>query len=355
MDQATRPKNHRMLSAEELSAFCLQLSYPVKSGISPVECVGLMLEETDSALEKEILQPVYAELLAGAPMDKALAVPGCFPDYMLSMLSIGQLSGNLDRVLDGLVRYYAKEAERSATIKRAITGPAVMLGVMAVLIVVLITQVLPVFNQVFRQMGTEMSGLAVGLMNAGQVIQSSMAVIGVVLVLLAVGIFVLTKSKGGSAALGNVADKVFFRGRLNLSMGRARFASAMALMASGGLDLDESMEHAQALLKDNALADSVIQCRQMVSTGEAFPQAAQKAGIFTGMLSGILSAGFKAGSFDAAISELATRCQIQAEDMLERFIGRIEPTLIVVLSVSVGLVLLSVMLPLISMLSSIGI
>jgi type IV pilus assembly protein PilC len=353
MDENTR-KIARTLSAEELSAFCLQMSYPVKAGISPVECIGMMLEETQSAGEKAILQPVYAELLAGAPLSNALEKPGCFPGYMIHMLSIGQLSGNLDRVLDGLVRYYAKEAGRAAAIKRAVTGPAVMLGVMAVLIVVLITQVLPVFNQVFQQMGVEMSGLATGLMRAGQAIQGAMAVIGIVLVVLAVAVFVAVRSKKGSAALSRFADRLFFRGQLSQALGRARFASAMSLMVSGGLDLDQSLERAEGLLEDNTLAPAVAACRGAVVKGEAFPKAAQDAGIFTGMLAGILSAGFKAGSFDQAIEELAVRCQSESEDMLERFVLRIEPALIVVLSVSVGLVLLSVMLPLISMLSSIG-
>lgn len=355
MDENKTPVKGAVLSAEELAAFSLQLSYPVKAGVSPAECIGLMLEETGSEGEKAILAPVYDRLMAGEPLDAALAKTGKFPDYMVQMLSIGQVSGNLDKVLDGLVDYYNKEAQRQASIRRAVTGPAVMLGVMAVLIVVLITQVLPVFDRVFRQMGTGLSPLALGLVNAGNGIRIAMIIIGALLAALAVGVFISSRRREGSNAISHLADKVFFRGRLGLTMGRARFASAMSLMVSGGLDLDHSLEEASRLLKGSDLEAAVASCRQQVSQGESFPLAAQKAGIFSGMMSGILSAGFKAGSFDKAIAELAARCQKQSEEMLERFILRIEPALIVILSVSVGLVLLSVMLPLISMLSSVGI
>ncbi len=354
MDGNVKPAG-RMLSAEELSAFCLQLSYPVSAGVPTLECIGLVLEQTEEKGEREILSPVYDSLLAGASLSDALKVVGCFPPYMLQMVEVGQASGNLDKVLAGLTDYYLKEAERAAGVRRAVTGPSVMLGVMAVLIFVLIVKVLPVFNQVFMQMGVELSPLALWLLKAGQVIQGSLVAICAVLVVAAVCIFILLRRKQGVAALNGIADKIFFSGRLGLALSRARFASAMALMASGGIDLDESLERSQPLLEGTALSDAVSNCREAMRSGAAFPKAVQDSGIFTGVMRGILTAGFKAGSFDRAIAEIATRCQAQAEDMLDRFIMRIEPTLIVILSVSVGLVLLSVMLPLISMLSSIGI
>jgi type IV pilus assembly protein PilC len=102
------------------------------------------------------------------------------------------------------------------------------------------------------------------------------------------------------------------------------------------------------------LGQSVAGCRSDLEKGESFPAAVQKAGIITGIEAGILKTGFRAGSLDKAVAELARRYQSMAEGILERFTGRIEPTLIVILSVTVGLALLSVMLPLIGMLSSIG-
>jgi type IV pilus assembly protein PilC len=347
-------KPGRILGPDEVSAFCLQLSYPVQSGISPVDCIGLMLEETDVKREKEILQPVYQLLLEGAPLPRALADAGCFPDYMIQMMEIGQSSGNLDRVLAGLVEYYRKEADTAAGIKRAAVEPAVMLAVTSVLLLVLVIKVLPVFQQVFMQLGGQLSPFAAALAGASDVIRLVIPVVGVALLILAAALFVTLRSESSATKITGVADKLFFRGKLGLSIARARFAAALSLTASSGMMLDECLGKAEGLLADTVLKEPVAVCRQSLAQGSSFPEAVQKAGIFAGIEIGILKAGFKAGAFDKAISELAARFERESQALIEAFIMKIEPTLIIVLSVTVGLALLSVMLPLIGMLSSIG-
>ena len=353
MDKKNRVS--KVLAPEELAAFCLQLSYPTRAGIPSVDSIGLLLEETQIKAEKEILSFIYDKLKDGSPFADALESAGCFPHYMLQMVKIGQSSGNLDKVLEGLVDHYQKEAQRSAAIRRASMGPAVMLIVMSILLLVLVVKILPVFQQVFRQMGTQLSSFAQALMQASDVIRVVMPVISVLLLVFAVVLWVLLRGRSGTTRVFGIADKIFFKGKLGLAMSQARFASSLSLTISSGMAFDGALTYTENLLKESELGDAVAQCRKRVAEGETFPSAAKQAGIIVGVESGILAAGFKAGVLDRALEELAIRYQQKSEAILDNFVGRIEPGLIVILSITVGLALLSVMLPLIGMLSSMGV
>ncbi|MCL1849763.1 MAG: type II secretion system F family protein, partial [Clostridiales bacterium] len=98
----------------------------------------------------------------------------------------------------------------------------------------------------------------------------------------------------------------------------------------------------------------IEQCKNLLEEGVTFSSAVEKSGIFTGLEIGLISAGFRAGSSEAVMQELARRCHNQTEDIMSKVMSRIEPLLIVILVFVVGMLLLSVMMPLLSMMESIG-
>jgi type IV pilus assembly protein PilC len=129
----------------------------------------------------------------------------------------------------------------------------------------------------------------------------------------------------------------------------------MSLMLSSGLNMGEALERSSELVGESSFSANIKLCKEKLEEGETFPRAAEAASIFTGMQSGLLSAGFRSGITEQAMREVARLCEDDSDAMLFRMVNRVEPALIVVLALSVGLVLLSVMLPLIGMMSAIGV
>jgi type IV pilus assembly protein PilC len=166
---------------------------------------------------------------------------------------------------------------------------------------------------------------------------------------------IMSLSPGGRASLSRIADRVFFGNKLNPAVSRSRFASAMSLMLSSGLNIGEALDRSGALIGEGAFSANIKLCKEKIETGETFPKAAEAANIFTSMQSGLLSAGFRSGITEQAMSEVSRLCEEDSDAMLFRMVNRVEPALIVVLALSVGLVLLSVMLPLIGMMTAIGV
>ena len=159
----------KVLSNSERILFCEQMGMILKSGISAAE--GIMIMKEDAGQEESPLRELYEEIQrnldeTGIFYD-ALEETGAFPDYMIQMARIGEQTGNLDEVMEGLAAYYEREENMVQDIKSAVTYPLLMLGMMLVIFLVMIVKVLPVFAQVYEQLGGQMTGMAAVLLQAG--------------------------------------------------------------------------------------------------------------------------------------------------------------------------------------------
>ena len=345
-----RREKKRPLGAEELSVFCLQLSLMLHAGIGSEESVGILAGDARTPEEKNLLTGVHQALTEGESLSRALEGAGVFPGYMLRMVEIGQVSGRLEQVLSALSDYYRREADTRQSLRRAIAYPAVMAALIAAVFLVLVSRVLPVFRQVLGQLGMSLSPAARGLLALGSAGRWAAWAVGAALLLCAACALWLCRTARGRAALARLLGRT----APARAVDRGRFASAMALMLSSGLPLDEAMDRCCALLRAGGLSPALERCREEMERGTPFPAAAEACGIFSGLQAGILSAGFRTGVSERAMEELAVRCQEEADETLSALLGRFEYGLIAVLCAAVGLVLLSVMLPLMGALSAIG-
>lgn len=343
-------KKGKELTADELSVLCYQLSLMVKAGIGSEESVGILAADLPEGRSKELLRQVHAVLLRGDSLSQGLSEAGGFPGYFLRMVEIGERSGRLEQVLAALSAYYRRESALRAGLRQTILYPAVMAVLIAVVFLALVMRVLPVFQQVFQQLGVSLSPVARGLMQFGSVSKYVAMVFAVALVLGTLWVLWMFRTAKGQASV----SRLLSRTAASKAVDRSRFAAAMSLMLSSGLPLDEAMERACALLSDTALSDGLKACQAAMLDGVPFPKAVEESGIFTGLQAGLLAAGFRSGASEQAMEELARRCQEEADQALSSLLGRFEYTLVIVLCLAVGLVLLSVMLPLLGVLSAIG-
>lgn len=343
-----------LLTRGELSAFCAQISMILKSGIPLAEGLSMMCADMRNVQGKQILESLYKQVDLGKAFYKAISESGKFPKYMVDMCEIGETAGKLDDVMDSLCTYYEREQAISRNIKNAVTYPLIMLVMMIAVIGVLIVEVLPIFNSVFEQLGGELTDFSRSIMNFGIMLSHhSVIIIIAVLVLVAVCI-VLAVSKSGRALVQKCSDRFFITRNLKAKISSGRFASAMSLMMASGLDVGHSLDMVGKLLNSGRIKEKIEDCKQQISSGMSFSDALVKADIFPGVNARMVSVGFKTGSADTVMKKLAERYEEEVELNIGNIISVIEPTLVAVLSIVVGMILLSVMLPLMGIMSSIG-
>ena len=344
----------KRLTNEELIAFCEQLAMILRSGISVLEGISIMSEEAAEEEGQKILRQIYGGVEESGFLYMALQETEGFPDYMVQMTQIGEMSGRLDEVLGSLALYYEREEGISDSIRSAVLYPSIMFGMLAVILAVLVMKVMPIFDQVLAQMGSELTGISAVLLKVGQSMNRySYVFIGIGVILLALCLF-FYKSPKGRTLFGKWQENFFATKKLTEAIAAARFADGMSLCLASGLDMDESLEMVGKLVVHKRLGEKIDQCRRLLKEGEDFGTAVKQAGILKGIYSHMILIGYRAGSVEEAMSKVAQLYEDEVDQKIEDILSVLEPAMIVILSVIIGSILLSVMLPLMAVMTEIG-
>lgn len=336
------------LAMDELSVLCEQIALILRSGLPLHDGIEALCDDYQETRYSSAFSTLNQTVLDTGSLHQALGNAGIFPDYMVEMAGIGEKTGELQQVMEQLADYYEREAKIKRAIQNAVTYPIILVVMMAVLITVLIVQVLPIFEDVMRSMGIGMDSASGAWMNVGiNVGKGVLLVIGVVLVVVLV-ILMLLKSSAGQTTK-NFLFRIFAPlQKLNNKLYASRFAANMAMMLKSGFPLDESLELISGIINDEGIRQKIDQCRGYMKEGMPFPEAVEQIGIFEKLHCRMIRVGFQAGQTDRVMEKLAGIYEDEMDDAINRVVGIIEPSLVALMSVIIGAILLSVMLPLLS-------
>ena len=338
----------------ETARLCRGLALLLHGGISLSEGL-LLLAETETGGFRELLLHLSSSMEQGATLSDALERSGVFPDHVSGMVRMGEQSGRLEEALDRLARYCDQRQQTAVQIRQALAYPSLILLLMAAVIGVLLVVVLPVFDAVYASLGSHLTGLAAGLLHLGILLKAALPVLLVLLALLVIAVLVFSLSEplrnAATARLRkHFGDRGVFRGFNN-----ARFARAMTMGLGSGLPLEDALRLAAQLLSDiPGAVQRCEQCKAALENGGDLAKAMQTSDLLTPSQSRLLDLGLRSGSADPVMEELADRLMEDANEHLSRTISKIEPTMVLAASLLVGMILLSVMLPLVNILSTIG-
>lgn len=347
-------KKQKKLSNSEVAAFCSQLALLLPAGITPFESIHLMVEDTSSPEGKALLADIEKALRDGQSFHEALTATDVFPDYAVSMILLGEESGNLDIITKKLADYYEQQCVISETIKNAMSYPLIMISLMLLILVILLSKILPIFNQVFIQLGSELTGVSRHLMQIGQAVQSISGFFIVLLALICIVGLILYKSPKG---------KAWFKCRLHtfkltksfyMGVAYSRFAGALSMITAGGIDIFKGLELAGQLIDNTLMIEKINICRERLLQGDYLHEAMKKAGIFQAQHQRMLQIGHRSGNSDVVLDKISKHYEDATITNIQKILGAIEPTLVIIFSLVVGLILLSVIMPLIGIMSNIG-
>ena len=295
-------------SYEELSAFCLQISLLLEAAVPLEEGLAIMAEDAALQGEKDMLLYMAEGVELGDPFFKVMEDTGVFPAYVVRMAKLGQQTGTMDQMMKSLSDYYEKEYRLLRAIKNAVTYPVMMVVMLLVVLFVLFSKVMPVFNKVYEQLGARMPPVAASAMRLGGWLSGAALIAGAVL----------------------------------------------ALTLKSGMELEKGMDLAKELVENESVAVRIGKCSEQLQMGESYYQAMKDTGLFSGFYVQMIKVGTRSGHLDSVMDEISQDYEEMADTAIDDMIARFEPTIVAVLAVSVGLVLLSVMLPLVGVLSAIG-
>ncbi|MBR4068205.1 MAG: type II secretion system F family protein [Clostridia bacterium] len=339
------------LSNEELSVLCEQVALVLRAGLPVHDGVEALSENYKGTKFENGFNTLTITVIETGSLATGLKEAGLFPDYLISMTEIGEKTGELDVVMEELSLYYEREAANRRSIKSALFYPLLLIVMMALIISVLVTQVLPIFENVY---GSFDSGSSAGWMNIAVTFGKVTLIAAGVLLLLVIVLLIVLKLDSSQKVLQWLQNAIKPLRRLEQKLSAARFASTLGMMLRSGFPLEESMELIEGLFTNKRLRQRVSQCRQKMEEGTSFPDAVGETGIFEPLHCRMISVGFRAGQTDRVMSKLAVLYDEEVNTQIGHLVSIIEPSLVALMSVIIGAILMSVMLPLLSIMSSIG-
>lgn len=339
-------KKTHQIAPLQLASFCEQLSMIVASGLPVSEGVSLLLDDAADEKTREILAAILHSTESGSAFHEAIRETMIFPAYVSDMIELGELSGRLDEVLSSLARYYEREASIRENVRDAVTYPLIMTGMLFCILLMLVLKVLPVFEQIYLGLGTDLTGFAAVFLKISSLLTSHLPVFAAVLALLLTAVVLFVRF----GLLRHMLQKKEFASDLAAS----RLANCIAMSLGSGLDTDQGLLLAEKIVDNPRMAARIKRCRDLSASGKEFADAVLTSRVFGKSSHSLITIGFRTGTLDEVMKKLSLEYEEKANRQIDRFIAALEPTLVIVLSLIIGLILVSFLLPLISIMTSIG-
>lgn len=345
-------KGNRGLSSAELSSFCSQVALILSAGLPLYDGMETLAETTKGSEYADLYDSVSKKVNETGSLYKALQEDGRWPTYLVEMTGIGEQTGQLESVMNGLADYYGREDRIRSAVTSAVTYPLV-LGVMLVLIIaIMLWKVLPVFQRVLNSMGVELSGSGSALMKLGSTIGWVVLALVAVVVLAVVVCALLLRTNARDKVMRLIRRLFPPMRKLSMKLASSRIASVLSMMLSSGFPTGEAFRLMPSILTDDEAADKVQGIRKDLDAGAAFADAISNSKLFDALHDRMIRMGVAAGREDQVMGKIANLYEEQVEEDIARLVAIIEPTLIALLSIVIGAILLSVMLPMAGILSS---
>ena len=342
------------LTYPELTRICRGLALLLHSGVGLADGAFLMSREEQGDVA-QLLETLGNHLDGGCPLSDGLEQSGAVPEHTWAMVRVGESTGRLEDVLNSLADYYESRTAVKKQIRSAVAYPGTVLMLMLVVIGVLLVKVLPVFEKVYASLGRSMTGAAAGLLHTGRILKGMLPVLFGLLVALALAAAVLYFCPKWRQKLVLFWQRRYGDRGIGRTFNDAHFAQALALGLSGGLSPEQCVDLAGELLREiPGAAQRCQRCAQALQAGADLREAVEKGDFLPPAQRRLLNVGLKSGSGEQVMEKIAENRMAEAREELDKAISSLEPTLVLITSGLIGLILLSVLLPLADILSMLG-
>lgn len=344
-----RSNDVRLLSNTALSGFCAQIALMLDAGLSLSDGLAAMAVNDDSP-DAALYRALSERVVETGRLSEALKESGRFPADLAEIVRAGEEAGNLEEIMRRLSPYYERKARVAEATAHAVSYPMVLGTMLSLVVLVVLWKVVPVFRRVMRGMGVSAGDSAGRLMERGVALGwITLGLIALALAAAALCLMLMRTSRRGRvrAALHRWIRPL---GRIRRELDAARLAEILGLAASGGFSMESALALTAVAMDDEG--GDVGRIREAVAQGAELPDALSASGLYAPMHCQMLRLSLRTGREAEVLDKLSEIYQKRAESDIEGLISAVEPALVAVLTVVVGAILISVMLPMLGILRS---
>ncbi len=349
------PRLRKGVKQKDIAIFTRQFSVMIDAGLPLVQCLEILAQQQPNRVFQNILNEIRQDVEAGATLADAMRKhPKVFDDLFCNMVAAGETGGILDTILQRLSTYIEKIVKLKAAVKGALVYPVSVLVIAAVVVWVILTFVIPVFADLFSGLGAELplpTRMTIALSNFLRrwwwLILFSIG--GAIF-----GVRQYRKTERGRRVLDGMMLRIPVLGMLLRKIAVARFCRTLGTLTSSGVAILDGLEITARTAGNAIVEDAIMKVRAAVEEGKTIAQPLQESGVFPSMVVQMIEVGEQTGALDTMLSKIADFYEDEVDEATQNLLSLLEPVMIVILGTVIGGIVVSMYMPMFSLIGKIG-
>lgn len=349
----------KKVGAKELAVFTRQFSVMIDAGLPLVQCLDILAEQQNNAFFKDVLRQVRQNVEEGATLFAALEKhPKVFDSLYTHMVEAGETGGVLDLILQRLATLIEKVVKLRRSLLSASIYPTAVILVAIGAIAIIMVVVIPQFEQIF-----------IGLLGPGELLPLPTRIVmgisgflagwgglGLLLGIIAsvIGIKFYYKTERGRWQIDSLMLKLPIFGSILRKIGVARFSRILSTLLSSGVPILQSLDITAKTAGNVVIEDAVLKVRAGVERGENFVDPLKATNVFPHMVGQMIGVGEQTGALDAMLGKIADFYEEEVDTAIADLLSMIEPVLIAFLGITIGSIVISMYLPLFTLIGKLA-
>ncbi len=334
------------VKAKQLTIFSRQFATMINAGLSLSKCLTILGEQTESPVLRKLIVEIHKDVEAGKALSEAMVKHSkVFSPLFINMVRAGETGGVLDEVLLRVAEHFEKEAAIRSKIKSAMSYPTVMFAISFLITFVLITFIVPIFVNMFGQLGGALPLPTQILLKISNAIRGSWFIFIPVIAGIFYGIKAIGKTEKGRLRLDAIKLKMPVFGNLSQKMSISRFSRTLGTLITSGVPILQALDIVAESSGNAVVSRSVKKARLSIKEGETISRPLSDEKTFPPMVVQMIAVGEETGALDTMLKKIADFYDEEVANTVESLTSLIEPLMMAGLGVVIGGIIISLYMP----------
>lgn len=339
----------------DLSVFCRQFVSMTKAGVSILDALKMLCEQTENKRLRDAVKVVRVSVEKGETLANSMSeFPKVFPNLMVNMVAAGEASGSLDIALERMSLHFERNSKTRALVKKAMIYPVVVCLVAVAVVIVMLVVVIPSYADMFEDMGTELPGLTIAVMNVSDFIRNFWFILLPLVIGIGAGIAYFSRTDLGKHFFGKVVLTVPIFKNLVVKSASSQMARTLGTLMAAGLPLVEAIEIVGGTMDNIWYKEAMALAKEEVIVGLPLSRPIEECGLFPPMVYHMIRIGEESGNTEEMLDKLADYYDEEVEMAVQSLMAAMEPAIIIVLAGIVGVLVGACMAPMLKMYETLG-
>lgn len=345
----------KAVSVREMSVFCRQFESVLNAGVTVVEALDMLSEQTENKPFANAIAEVRDSVQRGETLAVAMAEhPKIFPNLMVQMVAAGESSGGLDKAFSRVGSQLEKEAHLKGLIIKSAIYPVILILVIIVVVAIMMIKIVPTFTSQFDEVGGKLPGITLAVMAVSDFFVHSWYFIVAIIAGIAIFIHAWKKTESGAHILGKFILKVPLVGPLSIKTASSRMTRTLSTLMGSGVQLVDALGLVTEMMGNAVVKQALKDATEEVSRGIPLSKPLADSGVFPPMVYHMIEIGEETGNMEDMLDKVAAYYDEEVESATEALLAAMEPLIIIVMAVIVVPIVLAIMMPMYSLYDSIG-